>query len=132
MGDANAVDLTGVWQNQNGSRLHITRIEANGRFEGSFISSKGRAETDRAYPTFGVVNGEVASFTVDFGGGTPHLASITTFAGRWILAADGRPQLHTVWVLARQHADAAQTEPTGVWNAFLTNADVFERVETAD
>lgn len=132
MGDPGAVDLVGNWENQNGSRLRIDHVEANGRFEGTFVSSKGRAEPGRAYPVFGVVNGEVASFTVDFGAAAQDLASITTFAVRWIRAPDGDPRLHTVWVLARQYADAGQTEPTGAWNAFLTNADVFERIESVD
>lgn len=129
MGDPGAVEFAGTWQNQNGSLLRIAPVDGNGRFEGTFVSNKGRAEVGREYPAFGVVNGEVASFTVDFGDGAPNLASITTFAARWIRAADGNPRLHTVWLLARQYADAAQTEPTGAWNAFLTNADVFERVE---
>jgi len=132
VGDADSVDLTGVWENQNGSLLRVDHVDMNGRFEGTFVSNKGRAEAGRAYPAFGVVNGEVASFTVDFGDGAPNLASITTFAARWIRDADGNPRLHAVWLLARQYADAAQTEPTCAWNAFLTNADVFERVEAVD
>ena len=35
--------------------------------------------------------------------------------------------VHTVWVLVRQWEDEARTRPTGTWNAFLTNSDVFRR-----
>ena len=41
--------------------------------------------------------------------------------------SEGLDTIHTVWVLARQFEDEACSKPTGVWNSFLTNSDVFSR-----
>ena len=123
VGVADMADLTGEWENQNGSRLSIESVEG-GLMRGSFRSAKGRAARDRYYPVHGVVNGEVVSFAVNFTDSEANLHSISSFSGR----LDG-DTMHTVWVLARQYEDAERTKPTQPWNAFLVNADRFTRVE---
>jgi hypothetical protein len=122
------VDLRGRWVNQNGSVLWI-EAQADGRFSGRFTSRKGRAAKDKAYAVQGSVNGELASFAVDFRGVDHNLAAITSFAGRYAREGDGVERLHTVWVLARQYEDDGRTKPTQVWNSFITNSDVFEKRE---
>ncbi len=121
------VDLRGTWVNQNGSTLWIGD-QSDGRLAGRFVSKKGRAAKDRAYPIHGCVNGELASFVVNFRAADHNLASISSFSGRYARDASGE-KLHTVWVLARQYEDDVRTKPTAVWNSFITNSDVFEKRE---
>ena len=113
------MDPTGEWENQNGSVLTIGAVR-NGAFEGTFLSTKGRAARNRGYPVRGTVNGELLAFAVDFADGTDNLHSISNFTGR---LHDG--VLHTVWVLARAFEDAERTKPTQPWNTFVVNADRF-------
>ena len=115
------MELSGEWENQNGSVLSIGPVE-NGAFGGSFVSAKGRAARDRRYAVTGVVNGPLVAFAVNFADAETDLGSISNFTGR--LEGDF---LHTVWVLARAFEDAERTKPTQPWNTFLVNADRFER-----
>jgi hypothetical protein len=125
------VDLRGRWINQNGSVLSI-ETQAERRISGRFVSKKGRAAQGITYPVNGCVNGELVSFAVNFASDAADLHSITSFAGRFSRGADGREQLHTVWILARQFEDEARTKPTHVWNSFITNSDVFDRASRSD
>ena len=113
--------VSGVWVNQNGSVLTIGPVE-DGAFEGTFVSTKGRAAAGRAYPVRGIVNGELVAFAVDFRDDGDNLHSVSNFTCR---LHDG--VLHTLWVLAREFEDAERTKPTGPWNTFVVNADRFER-----
>lgn len=113
--------LTGEWENQNGSVLTVGAV-VNGEFEGTFVSTKGRAARDRRYPVRGTVNGALVAFAVDFAEEDDNLRSISNFTGR---LHDG--VLHTVWVLAREFEDAERTRPTQPWNTFIVNADRFVR-----
>ena len=115
------MDIRGLWRNQNGSILAIDSVD-DGRFTGTFVSTKGRAAQDRSYTVHGLINGEVLAFAVDFRNEEANLGSISNFTGR----LDG-DTMHTVWVLARQFEDAGRTKPTQPWNAFLVNADRFTR-----
>lgn len=116
--------MDGVWENQNGSTLELTEDE-DGRLSGWFASKKGRAVMGKRFPVSGCRNGGVASFHVSWHDNEQNVHSITSFSGRLI-----GDQLHTVWVLAREFEDAEQEQPTGAWNAFLTNADVFTKIST--
>jgi hypothetical protein len=120
------IDLRGRWVNQNNSILWIDE-QANGRIAGRFTSKKGRAAKGTAYVVHGCVNGELASFAVNFRGDDHNLSAITNFSGRYAREADGVERLHTVWILARQYEDEAHAKPTQVWNSFITNTDVFEK-----
>ena len=111
--------LSGEWENQNGSVLTIGQVEG-GSFEGTFLSTKGRAARGRRYPVRGTVNGELVAFAVDFADADENLHSISNFTGR---LQDG--VLHTVWVLAREFEDAERTRPTQAWNTFIVNSDRF-------
>jgi len=124
--DVFEVDFRGRWINQNGSTLSIVDQD-RGSIRGCFISKKGRAAQGVEYPVIGCVNGELATFSVNFVSSAANLHSITSFSGRHARGADGRERLHTVWILARQFEDDARTKPTQVWNSFVTNSDVFEK-----
>lgn len=117
-------ELTGDWVNQNGSTLTLTDA-GDGRLAGTFCSRKGRAASGKFYPVTGVQSGELVTFSIVWQDDDADLHAITSFSGRYV----HRPveAIHTVWVLSRQFEDEAQQKPTGAWNAFLTNADVFTR-----
>ena len=124
------MELSGQWENQNGSILSIDEV-SEGTFTGTFVSAKGRAARDRRYAVRGTVNGQLVAFAVNFAEGGPsgseqedaNLQSISNFTGR--LQGD---VLHTIWVLARAFEDAERTKPTQPWNTFLVNADRFVRI----
>ncbi len=118
--------LTGAWRNQNGSELLLEEA-ADGGLSGQFLSRKGRAAADTHYAVAGVRNAGVVAFYVNFTTADDNLGSISSFSGRLVDDADGRA-IHTVWTLAREYLDAARTEQTQAWNAFLTNADVFREI----
>ena len=115
------MELSGDWENQNGSVLTIGSV-VDGAFNGSFVSAKGRAARDRRYSVAGVVNGPLVAFAVNFADEEKDVGSISNFTGR---LEDG--VLHTVWVLARAFEDSERTKPTQAWNTFLVNADRFHR-----
>lgn len=116
-------DINGEWVNQNGSTVEL--IVDHGAVSGWYCSAKGRAAIDRRYPLIGHQNGELVTFQVDWQDAEANLHAITAFSGRIV---GGGTEIHTVWTLARQFEDADRTRPTGAWNAFLTNADVFKRL----
>ncbi|MCZ6618643.1 MAG: avidin/streptavidin family protein, partial [Gammaproteobacteria bacterium] len=92
-----------------------------------YFSRKGRAVSGLEYPITGRQNGELVAFHVDWRDPRSNLHAITSFTGRCTIDTEGREAIHTVWVLARQFEDEACEKPTGVWNSFLTNSDVFLR-----
>jgi len=120
--------IDGTWINQNGSTVEL-EADASGRLSGYYCSRKGRAAAGRRFPLVGQQNGEVLAFLVDWQDAENNLESVTTFTGRLGHDPDGREVIHTVWVLARRWENEERTRPTGLWNAFLTNADVFHRHE---
>ncbi len=122
------MQLDGTWINQNGSTVDL-ESGPSGRLTGHYCSRKGRAASGKRYPLFGQRNGDVLTFYVSWQDADDNLAAITSFCGRIGRDAEGRDIIHTVWVLARQWEDAERSHPTGTWNAFLTNSDVFHRAE---
>ncbi len=116
------MDLVGTWINQRGSRLEINE-DRGAMIAGRFTSTKGRAARGHWYPVYGIRNGNLVSFAVSFEDADHNLHAITTFSGR--VVPSERPEIHTLWILAREFEDAEQRKPTQVWNTFLTNTDVF-------
>jgi hypothetical protein len=121
------MDVNGTWVNQNGSVVEL-HADGQGQLSGYYVSRKGRAVSGRRYPLVGQVSGEVLAFQVSWQDDQTNLHSITSFTGRLGRDADGE-LIHTVWVLARQWENEERTRPTGTWNAFLVNSDVFRRSE---
>jgi len=118
--------IDGTWINQNGSTVTFEAAD-DGTISGTYVSRKGRAASGRRYPLRGLINGEVLNFLVDWQGDGHNLGAITSFSGRLAREPDGQDVIHTLWILVRQWEDSEQQKPTGPWNAFLTNADVFHR-----
>jgi hypothetical protein len=127
----NDVDLRGSWINQNNSVLWVDE-QSDGWISGRFTSQKGRAAKGVEYAVRGCVNGELASFAVNFRNNGSNLSAIASFSGRYVRSADGIERLHTLWTLSRQFEDEAKAKPTQAWNSFITNSDVFERRQLAD
>ena len=117
------MDILGDWQNQNGSILRIESV-VKSLVTGMFRSAKGRAAADEVYRVIGCLNGDLITLTVDFRNENGNLGSIANFTGR---IEDGS-KIHTIWVLARTYADSEGTIPTGTWNTFLVNSDVFTKM----
>ncbi|MBL6691362.1 MAG: hypothetical protein ISP91_13310 [Pseudomonadales bacterium] len=120
-------EITGSWINQNGSTVNLT--EKDGVLIGEYCSRKGRAVSGKTYPLAGIVNGDVLSFSVNWQDAEDNLESITSFSGRLERRGGEIKAIHTVWVLVRRWENEARTRETGAWNSFLTNSDVFTRVE---
>lgn len=125
------MDVNGSWINQNGSVVEI-RVDDGGQITGSYRSGKGRAAAGIDYPIQGRLNGELIVFYVDWRNQESNLAAITSFMGRCSVDEHGCDSIHTVWLLAREFDDEAQAHRTQVWNTFLTNSDVFLRMQTDD
>jgi len=119
-------DIKGEWINQNQSLVRFD-CQPDGTLSGVYLSRKGRAASGREYPLWGRLNGEILHFLVDWQDDDHNLGAMTSFSGRLGRDVDGREVIHTLWVLVRQWEDAEQSRPTGTWNAFLTNSDVFHR-----
>ena len=115
------MDWLGTWENQNKSRLEITRVDLD-RFYGTFQSTRGRAVQDQKYPVSGSIQNELIAFVVNFSS----VGSIVSFSGR--LAEDG--SIHTLWTLVREYADEAKTKKTQPWNSFTVNSDLFRRLDS--
>ncbi len=120
------MDINGTWVNQNGSTVEF-EVSADGEISGAYSSRKGRAASGLKYPITGRQNSELVAFHVDWHDADTNLHAITSFTGRCTTDSEGLDTIHTVWVLARQFEDEACSKPTGVWNSFLTNSDVFSR-----
>ncbi len=119
------MDINGTWVNQNGSTVEF-EVSADGKISGSYATRKGRAASGLKYPITGQQNGELVVFHVDWRDAQTNLHAITSFTGR-CTTSEGVAAIHTLWILARQFEDDAHSKPTGVWNTFLTNSDVFHR-----
>jgi hypothetical protein len=124
------MSVDGTWINQNGSTVELA-VDRGGTVSGHYMSRKGRAAAGKRYPITGRVNEGVIAFQVDWQDRLENLNAITSFSGRIGRDAEGLEVIHTVWVLVRQWEDAERTRQTGLWNAFLTNSDVFYRADQA-
>ncbi len=122
------MQIDGTWINQNGSTVELS-VDASGCLSGWYCSRKGRSASGKRYPLHGQVNDEVLVFYVDWQDADDNLGSVTSFSGRVGRDQEGFEVIHTVWVLVRQWENEERSRPTGTWNAFLTNSDVFRRVD---
>jgi hypothetical protein len=118
--------LPGRWRNERGSEM-ILRQRDHG-ISGEYITHIGddRAR-DRSAPLVGMVTGALVRFVVSW----PAAKSLTSWTGRLVheRRAEGETwTLHTVWHLARQEVAGDPPREAAVWETFLTNCSVFERI----
>ncbi len=123
------MQIDGTWINDNGSTVELVS-DPSGRLTGHYCSRKGRSASGKRYPVIGQINDEVIAFQVNWQDEQVNLGSITSFSGRLGHDAAGHEVIHTVWVLVRQWENEERTRQTGLWNAFLTNSDVFRRTSS--
>jgi hypothetical protein len=113
--------FAGTWMNERGSAMVLE--QEGDRISGRYLTRVGHdAVTRDEHPVVGFANGTTIGFVV----GWPAASSVTSWAGRVEMDADGNATLHTVWHLAR----AATGDPPRalqVWESFLTNCSVFRK-----
>lgn len=114
-------DVTGLWVNQIGSQLSISKVAADGGLSGSYRSSSG---TDGdSFPLIGWTNhapanensdnARVIAFTVNWG----RNGSITSWSGVCAVK-NGTPTISTLWHLVRSNSQYN-------WDHTHTNTAVF-------
>lgn len=118
--------IDGTWINQNGSTVEFESDSA-GQMTGYYCTRKSRVASGKRYRISGQLNGDVLAFLVNWRDEQDNLEAITSFSGRIGCDPDGREVIHTLWVLARRWENEERTRSTGMWNAFITNSDVFHR-----
>jgi hypothetical protein len=117
--------LSGRWRNDRGSEMILRQKDQ--QILGEYITRIGddRAR-DSSAPLVGFATGELVGFVVCW----PGTASLTSWTGR--LFQEQGPQgpvwkLHAAWHLAREEVGDPPRK-TGMWETFLTNVSVFERI----
>lgn len=110
----------GVWKNQYGSELNITS-EQDGRVTGTFTSAVDTSFKGET-PVSGFYTNELIALAV----GSSQGYKIVTYTG---ILRYGR--METLWHVAVNDkpvpGSAGETRQTGIWEAFVTGADTFER-----
>lgn len=113
--------FAGTWVNDRGSAM-ILEQDGN-RISGRYVTRIGHdAVAGNEHPLTGFANDTTIGFVV----GWPAVDSVTSWAGRIEVDAEGDATLHTLWHLVR----ASSGEPSRslqVWESFLTNSSAFRR-----
>lgn len=118
--------FSGTWENQQGSRMIIR--QSGPAITGIYLTRIGSAlAVGHEYPLVGLATDDLIAFTVAW----PETKSITAWAGKLVELENSGAELHTVWHIAR---GTTLTEGGGYrslapWEAFITNASIFRRVE---
>jgi avidin family protein len=115
----------GSWKNQYGSELTI-ESEANGHINGHFKSAVDNNFNGDAI--IGICRNELIVFTID---SKTESRKVAAWTG---MLHDGR--IETLWHVAGNEKLTADAEGSpgkkkhlGVWEAFMTGADIFERIK---
>jgi len=118
--------FSGTWINERGGGMVL---EQHGEeISGRYITTIGDAAVvGRGHRIVGTANGPTIGLVVAW----PAAGSLTSWAGRLEVAADGGATLHTVWHLVRTYSAADPAKATEIWESFLTNSSVFRRTSTA-
>lgn len=118
------VTWVGQWKNQYGSVLTI-ESEAGGRIEGSFKSAVDPSVKESA--VIGVCANDLISFSAVGEGVGQKIASWTG------ILREGK--IETLWhvvanekLVAGEEGAPAKKTPAGIWEAFVTGSDIFQRV----
>ena len=115
--------FSGTWVNERGSRMILDQQGATVR--GSYVTQIGNDKVVRQeHPIIGFANGTSIGFVVSW----PAALSLTSWVGRLEFDAHSKPKLHTMWHLVRPASESDPSKPLQIWESFLTNSSVFERV----
>jgi len=118
--------FSGRWRNERGSEMILRQRDHE--ISGEYITHIGddRAK-GRNSPLVGLATAELVGFVVCW----PPSGSLTSWTGRLVRehTAQGEVwKLHTVWHLAREDAAGERPRKNDLWETFLTNSSIFERV----
>jgi hypothetical protein len=115
------VVFAGTWLNERGSAMILA--QDGNKICGRYLTRIGHdAVAGNEHPLTGFANDTTIGFVV----GWPAADSVTSWAGRLEVDAEGNAALHTVWHLVR----ATSGDPPRslqVWESFLTNSSVFRK-----
>jgi hypothetical protein len=118
----NGARWTGAWKNQYGSVLTI-ETEAAGRIEGTFKSAVDPGVKESI--VIGICSNDLIAFAAMGEGGR----KVASWTG---ILRDGR--IETLWhvavnekLVAGAEGMPATKKTAGIWEAFVTGADTFER-----
>lgn len=114
-----AVDFNGAWRNELGSEMHLI-VDAHGVVSGKFRTGVGEPQSAAEFELSGFASGDLLSFVVNFG----RYNSLASWSGQHTVD-DGNEVIKTMWLLARDVADA--DESSGMWAAVLTGSNHFRR-----
>jgi hypothetical protein len=119
--------FNGTWVNERGSTMILEQHGAN--ITGRYLTQIGNDKVaHREHAIVGLANGTTIGFVVSW----PAALSLTSWAGRLDIDAQGVARIHTVWHLVRPTSNADPSQVVDVWESFLTNSSVFVRAaETA-
>ncbi|XP_059579494.1 avidin-like [Alligator mississippiensis] len=119
--------LSGQWQNELGSQVHIFDVEADGSFSGEYTTAVSATQApirpallrgsqqlhgEEQQPTFG--------FTVNW---KSFSDSTTVFVGQCFVDKSGEESLRTMWLL-REEVSSEKDD----WKATRTGCNVFTRI----
>lgn len=124
-----APNWLGKWHNEMCSEMEIKSVDATtGLVAGTFKTGVGEASKTQVFPLTGYANGDLLTFSVNWG--KPDTGkgsdSLTAWAGQHTIARD-RELIRTMWDLAR-NVDNAK-EQTDLWAGILAGSDGFLRGE---
>ena len=118
--------FNGTWINERGGGMVLE--QKGDDISGRYITTIGDAAVvGRGHRIVGMANGTTIGLVVAW----PAAGSLTSWAGRLEVPADGNAILHTMWHLVKTHSAADPAKETQIWESFLTNSSVFRRTATA-
>ena len=102
-------------------------IVVNNKIASFYLTKKGSPNSTDRFELTGYINGELLCFMVNFLNKKQNHHSLTAWVGRYV-KEDATEKIYTVWHLARKYTDSQTKQKTEIWNTFLTNASVFEKI----
>jgi hypothetical protein len=113
--------FAGRWVNERGSAMILE--QRGDQISGRYVTKIGHEEVaGKTHPIVGFANGTTIGFVVAW----PAAGSVTTWAGRLEVDAEGSATLHTVWHLVRE-SSGEPPRTLNIWESFLTNSSVFRK-----
>ena len=112
-------NIVGVWENEMKSEMKILSIDADGELTGEYTSLVSETGNKVMGKLTGYIAGDTISWSVNW---EPTYSSVTSWAGKVLVAPDGSPLLYSLWHLSRGVDKASDW-----WQSFLSGSDRFWR-----
>jgi len=115
--------FNGTWINERGGAMVLHQREDE--ITGQYLTQIGNsAVVGKTHRIVGLANGMTVGLVVAW----PSAGSLTSWAGRLELPAEGGATLHTMWHLVRPAQAADPAREAEIWESFLTNSSIFRRI----